>query len=64
MLTLIPSYAFDLTQINGESFLVNRRLFAMAAEGIPDGVNCDCDGNVYIDCGDGINVRSPGGVLL
>lgn len=43
---------------------MNRRLFAMASVGVPDGIKCDLDGNVYSGCGDGINVWSPGGVLL
>ena len=44
--------------------MTNRRLFAMAANGIPDGIKCDMKGNVYSGCGDGINVWCPGGVLL
>ena len=44
--------------------MTNRRLFAIAANGIPDGIKCDTEGNVYSGCGDGINVWSPGGVLL
>lgn len=36
----------------------------MAANGIPDGIKCDMEGNVYSGCGDGINVWSSGGVLL
>jgi gluconolactonase len=36
----------------------------MAAKGIPDGIKCDMEGNVYSGCGDGINVWSPGGILL
>lgn len=44
--------------------MTNRRLFALAADGIPDGIKCDMDGNVYSGCGDGVNVWSPGGVLL
>jgi gluconolactonase len=36
----------------------------MADCGIPDGIKCDIDGNVYSGCGDGVNVWSPGGVLL
>jgi gluconolactonase len=44
--------------------LTNRRLFAMADRVIPDGIKCDMDGNVYSGCGDGINIWSPGGVLL
>jgi len=36
----------------------------MADQGIPDGIKCDLNGNVYSGCGDGINIWSPGGVLL
>jgi gluconolactonase len=36
----------------------------MADTGIPDGIKCDMDGNVYSGCGDGVNVWSPGGALL
>ena len=36
----------------------------MADTGIPDGIKCDVHGNVYSGCGDGVNVWSPGGVLL
>ncbi|KAK9427546.1 calcium-dependent phosphotriesterase [Lipomyces doorenjongii] len=57
-------YAFDISIYQGEPFLTNRRLFAMADTTIPDGIKCDLDGNVYSGCGDGINVWSPGGVLI
>ncbi|KAI8680758.1 SGL domain-containing protein [Fusarium sp. Ph1] len=57
-------YAFDVIQRHGQPFLANRRLFALADTGIPDGVKCDTLGNVYSGCGDGINTWSPGGVLL
>ncbi|KAB8257579.1 hypothetical protein BDV32DRAFT_140268 [Aspergillus pseudonomiae] len=57
-------YAFNVSTYHGEPFLTNQRLFAMADKGIPDGIKCDLDGNVYSGCGDGINVWSPGGVLL
>ena len=36
----------------------------MADTTIPDGIKCDPAGNVYSGCGDGVNVWSPGGVLL
>jgi len=49
---------------SGQSFLTGRRLFAMADKGAPDGIKCDMQGNVYSGCGDGVNVWSPGGVLL
>ena len=57
-------YAFDVAHYSGQPFLINRRLFAMADTGIPDGIKCDIHGNVYSGCGDGLNVWSPGGVLL
>ncbi|KAL3483776.1 protein AkeP [Aspergillus germanicus] len=57
-------YAFDVKAYSGEPFLVTRRVLAMPDTGIPDGIKCDLQGNVYSGCGDGINVWSPGGVLL
>ncbi|KAJ5657128.1 uncharacterized protein N7484_000777 [Penicillium longicatenatum] len=57
-------YAFDISLYDNEPFLINRRVFAMADDGAPDGIKCDLQGNVYSGCGDGINVWSPGGVLL
>ncbi|KAH8127542.1 gluconolactonase precursor [Trichoderma asperelloides] len=57
-------YAFDIVNYSGQPFLTNRRVFAMADTGIPDGIKCDVHGNVYSGCGDGINIWSAGGVLL
>ncbi|KAI1481843.1 calcium-dependent phosphotriesterase [Daldinia eschscholtzii] len=57
-------YAYDVIYRNDQPFLSNRRLFAFADVGIPDGIKCDMEGNVYSGCGDGVNVWSPGGVLL
>ncbi|KAF3008215.1 hypothetical protein E8E14_009210 [Neopestalotiopsis sp. 37M] len=57
-------YAFDIVQYHGQPSLINRRLFAMADAGIPDGIKCDMAGNVYSGCGDGLHVWSPGGVLV
>ncbi|KAJ5815181.1 hypothetical protein N7474_006958 [Penicillium riverlandense] len=57
-------YAFDVIFYDKQPFLTNRRVFAMADTGIPDGIKCDIRGNVYSGCGDGINVWSPGGLLL
>ncbi|KAF1358544.1 calcium-dependent phosphotriesterase, partial [Lizonia empirigonia] len=57
-------YAFDVEMYSGQLFLINRRLFAMADKGIPDGIKCDVHGNVYSGCGDGVNIWSPGGILL
>ncbi|RCI12223.1 hypothetical protein L249_0154 [Ophiocordyceps polyrhachis-furcata BCC 54312] len=57
-------YSFKVDMFNGEPSLSDRRLFAMADVGIPDGIKCDTKGNVYSGCGDGINIWSPGGELL
>ncbi|KIW02610.1 uncharacterized protein PV09_06058 [Verruconis gallopava] len=57
-------YAFDVVYYSSQPFLTNRRLFAMTESGVPDGIKCDTDGNVYSGCGNGVNVWSPGGVLL
>ncbi|CAG7961365.1 unnamed protein product [Penicillium nalgiovense] len=57
-------YAFNVTTGNGDTFLTDRRVFAMADTGIPDGIKNDVFGNVYAGCGDGINTWSAGGVLL
>ncbi|PSR79062.1 hypothetical protein BD289DRAFT_455995 [Coniella lustricola] len=57
-------YAFDVTIRHQQPFLTNRRLFAFADHGFPDGIKCDMEGNVYSGCGDGVHVWSPGGVLL
>ncbi|WPH00441.1 Hypothetical protein R9X50_00327000 [Acrodontium crateriforme] len=57
-------YAFDVTERHGTQFLANRRVFAMADNGIPDGIKVDLQGNVYSGCGDGVHVWSPAGKLL
>ncbi|EKG10594.1 Six-bladed beta-propeller TolB-like protein [Macrophomina phaseolina MS6] len=57
-------YAFDVQYRHGAPFLANRRVFAMADTGIPDGIKCDAQGNVYSGCGDGLNVWNPAGTLL
>jgi gluconolactonase len=54
-------YAFDV--VDGKR-LANRRLFAYADVGIPDGIHTDTKGNVFSSCSDGINVWNPEGVLL
>ncbi|KAL2440825.1 hypothetical protein ABEF95_007391 [Exophiala dermatitidis] len=57
-------YAFDVQLYAGQPFLTNRRLFAFCDTGIPDGIKCDMEGNVYSGCGDGVNVWSVGGCLI
>jgi gluconolactonase len=54
-------YAFDI--IPGP-FLANKRLFAFADGGWPDGIKCDMKGNVYSGCGDGVEVWNPAGTLI
>jgi gluconolactonase len=57
-------YAFDVLEKHGSHFLANRRVFAMADVGIPDGIKCDMQGNVYSGCNDGVNVWNAGGRLI
>jgi gluconolactonase len=57
-------YAYDIEERRQSKFLTNRRVFAMADVGVPDGLKCDTVGNLYAGCGDGLSVWSPGGVLL
>jgi gluconolactonase len=58
------SYAFDVIRWHGSDFLSNRRVFAFADNGIPDGIKSDMEGNVYSGCGDGVNVWNAGGTLI
>ncbi|WVF69427.1 hypothetical protein IAT40_004204 [Kwoniella sp. CBS 6097] len=62
-------YAFDIVWLGtasdpGGPSLQNRRLFAFADTGVPDGIKCDAEGNVYAGCGDGIHVWNPRGTLI
>ncbi|KAF2140081.1 uncharacterized protein K452DRAFT_253858, partial [Aplosporella prunicola CBS 121167] len=54
-------YAFDIV---GKKRLQNRRTFAFADTGTPDGVHTDLDGNVWAACGDGVHIWDPEGILL
>ncbi|OAA60748.1 Six-bladed beta-propeller, TolB-like protein [Cordyceps fumosorosea ARSEF 2679] len=54
-------YRFDVAQ---DGTFENRKTFAFADNGVPDGVHCDSNGNVYAGCGDGIHVWNPSGKLL
>lgn len=42
----------------------DRRLFSFVSPGVPDGVHCDTEGNVYSGVGDGVQVWNPSGTLL
>ena len=63
MFTDRSSYAFDVIHRHGGTFLANKRLFAHADHGVPDGIKCDLDGNVYSGCGGGVNIWLPSGTL-
>ena len=49
---------------SGAPFLANRRLFAFAADGFPDGIKCDVYGNIYSGCSDGVEVWNSAGTLI
>lgn len=57
-------YAFDILVSTGAPFLANKRVFAYAADGIPDGIKCDIYGNVYSGCFDGVEVWNAAGSLI
>ena len=52
-------YAFDVRYCHDSPFLTNRRVFAMTDSGIPDGIKCDTNGNVYSGYGDELQVLVP-----
>jgi gluconolactonase len=54
-------YAFDIV---GGTTVDNRRTFAWADSGLPDGIHTDTMGNVWAACGDGLHVWNEAGVLL
>ncbi|KAI7927540.1 levo-lactonase [Pyricularia oryzae] len=54
-------YRFDVKE---DGTWENRKTFAYINSGVPDGVHCDAQGNVYAGCGDGINVWNPSGKLI
>ena len=56
-------YAYDFAGPN-KNFLVNRRVFAIADSGAPDGLKVDKNGNVWAGCGDGLNVWNSVGDLI
>ncbi|KAJ9603003.1 hypothetical protein H2200_012298 [Cladophialophora chaetospira] len=57
-------YAFTIGYTLDQPYLTDRRLFAHADKGIPDGIKCDSEGNVFSGCGDGIHIWNKGGLLL
>lgn len=59
---ILNRYKFDVDPKS--QVFTNRRVFAYADTGLPDGIELDAAGNVYAGCGDGVNVWSSEGVLL
>ncbi|KAB5593172.1 hypothetical protein CTheo_3402 [Ceratobasidium theobromae] len=64
-------YAYDVVHPpagsdlrNNPPSLTNRRVFAFTDSGLPDGIKCDTEGNVYSGCGDGVHVWNKQGALL
>ncbi|KAI9845468.1 MAG: hypothetical protein M1838_001709 [Thelocarpon superellum] len=57
-------YAYDLVATAGNAHLSNRRVFAHADAGAPDGIKCDVKGHVYSGCGDGVHVWNSRGMLI
>ncbi|KAJ7604640.1 calcium-dependent phosphotriesterase [Roridomyces roridus] len=55
-------YAYDVDP-KSQAFN-NRRIFAFADSGVPDGVQVDTNGNVYAGCGDGVQVWNSDGLLI
>ena len=62
-------YAYDVVkshksaQSTGRHILLNKRVFAFADCGAPDGIKVDLDGNVYSGCKDGVQVWNSDGDL-
>ncbi|KAK8120020.1 uncharacterized protein PG998_004646 [Apiospora kogelbergensis] len=54
-------YAFDVAE---GPFLANRRVFAYAPKGIPDGIRVDSQGNVWSGVGSGLAVWNRAGTLV
>ena len=50
--------------MNNGTRLANRQMFAFCDVGIPDGIKCDEEGNVYSGCGDGVHCWDANGTLI
>ncbi|KAI5122873.1 hypothetical protein M0805_003325 [Coniferiporia weirii] len=59
-----PSTIYKLDVDEETQALTNRRVFAYADNGIPDGIQVDAEGRVYASCGDGVQVWNPRGTLI
>ncbi|KAK7541089.1 lactonohydrolase [Phyllosticta citribraziliensis] len=54
-------YAYDIID---NKRLANRRTFAFADNGVPDGIHADTEGNLWVANGDGVHVWNPEGILI
>ena len=61
---MISRHAYTVKLFHGAPFLTEKRMFAMADTGIPDGIKCDTEGRVYSGTGDGVSIWAPNGMLL
>lgn len=55
-------YAYNISA--DHKTVSQRRTFAYADVGFPDGIHTDTEGNVWAGCGDGVHVWNPMGKLL
>ena len=51
-------------RVGADNRLTEDKLLAVIEPGLPDGIRCDTDGNVWSTAGDGIHILSPSGVLI
>lgn len=57
-------YRYDVVYDAPGTFLANRRVFAFAPAGIPDGIKVDAAGNVWSGTGSGVAVWNEAGDLI
>lgn len=60
----LPASIYEFDVVDQGTRLANRRFFAFCDNGVPDGIKCDEQGNVYSGCGDGVHVWNPQGTLI
>lgn len=56
--------SMDGKEAGTQPFLRNRRTFAYATQGVPDGIKCDTKGNVYSGTGAGVEIWNVYGSLI
>ncbi|KAG8169902.1 hypothetical protein KVR01_000647 [Diaporthe batatas] len=57
-------YRYDVVYDAPGTFLANKRVFAFAPAGIPDGIKVDAEGNVWAGTGAGVAVWNEAGDLI